>query len=352
MTLSLRIHNIETIKTELANARKGISKLGKIKKKHRNILHNIDNVLRRELDTSPYQTILTPGGLWIDYDPDLKKGKVKKYHDNLVKEPFAKLYTKPNKEAMQQAMNEDFKVMFGESHVATIEYTKFKEEEIPKEEKPSIFGRGKDRWKPNIGMEGAPKNSVIKAYYSGFATDGDFSRQIYSYRSFGSNNDKKLADILERANSGWRKGYKIVPYEPWGLNEDYMNRNYKLVILTWGDFIPQLSLSRVDETKAKPGDIENENISVKIAGLPAKRYKYRDRNHDQYVLLTSAASWMLTVERSRDKLFTSVERTTVIQKENGKRVDYHRWIPISYIQIYNKDDPDDIAYDGPFEDLI
>ena len=350
MTLSLRIRNIEAIKTELANARKGINKLGKIKKKHRNILHNIDNVLRRELDTSPYQTILTPGGLWIDYDPDLKKGKVKKYHDNLVKDPFAKLYTKPNKEAMQQAMNEDFKVMFGESHVATIEYTKFKEVEIEKEEKPSIFGRGKDRWKPTLGMQGAPKQSVIKAYYSGFATDGDFSRQIYTYASRGSNNDNELARILKRANSGWKKGFKIVPYEPWGFNQNYINRNYKLVILTWADFISQLNLSRVDETKVDPSDIWVK--SVTIAHLPAKRFKYRNRNEYQYVLLISAGAWLSMMEHAPHKLLTSVERTTVSQKENGKRVTYHRWMPISYIQIYNKDDPEDIAYDGPFEDLI
>ena len=352
MSFRQRIEILESQQDEIKNARKAIKKEGKIKKRNRNILHNIDNVLRRELDTSPYQTIVTPGGLWIDYESDLKKGKVERFYNEKINEPFSKKYLKPNKDVMQEYMDDDFNVIYNEQHVATIEYTKFKEQDIPKEEKPSIFGRGKNRWKPNIGMEGAPKNSVIKAYYSGFATDGDFSRQVYRYRSFGSNNDKKLADILERANSGWKKGYKIVPYEPWGFNENFMNKNYKLVILTWGDFIPQLSLSRVDEKKAKPGDIENKNRSTRIAGLRAQRYKYRDRNHSQYVLVTSAASWMSKLERSRDELFTSVERTTVEQKVDGKSVDYHRWIPISYIQIYNKDDPDDIAYDGPFEDLI
>ena len=280
MTLSLRIRNIETIKKELANARKGISKLGKIKKKHRNILHNIDNVLRRELDTSPYQTILTSGGLWIDYDPDLKKGKVKKYHDNLVKEPFSKLYTKPNKKAMQESMNEDFKVMFGESHIATIEYTKFKEEDLEKEEKPSIFGEGKDRWKPTLSMEGAPKGSMIRAYY-------------YAHNRVDEKRFKNLAE-----------GRNFNAYH----DRDHFER-------------------------------------IVVFHMKGTRYYFKGVKFPQYRFLVSAGKWFITVEKYGERLFTM---NPSLRKDGDPTKD----IPLREVKIFNKDDPDDVAYDGPFEDLI
>jgi hypothetical protein len=280
MTLSLRIHNIETIKTELANARKDISKLGKIKKKHRNILHNIDNVLRRELDTSPYQTILTPGGLWIDYDPDLKKGKVKKYYDDLVKEPFSKLYTKPNKEAMQQAMNEDFKVMFGDSHVATIEYTKFKEEDLEKEKKPSIFGEGKNRWKPTLGMEEAPKGSIIRAYY-------------YANERV---DEKRFEDLSKNPN-----------YDD--DTRDYFKR-------------------------------------IEVYYMNGLRYEFKGINLPQFRIFASAGDWFEALEEFGDEVFKMYP--SLRKRKGGYQLNY---IPLQEVKIYNRDDPDDVAYDGPIDEL-
>lgn len=357
MTLSLRIRNIETIKTELANARKGISKLGKIKKKHRNILHNLDNVLRRELDTSPYQTILTPGGLWIDYDPDLKKGKVKKYYDELVKEPFAKLYTKPNKDAMQQAMNEDFKVMFGDEHVATIEYTKFKEEDLEKEKKPSIFGQGKSRWKPTLSMEDAPKGSVIRAYYYGYETDGNFARQVWNAASFPKKAEH-LYEKLERINKGRFNNYRILPYDDWGYRDDLIGEGLSIIILTWAQYLEYLNISRVDEkrfealSKKHNYDDYTRDYFKRVESfyMNGLRYYFKGISMPQYRIFASAGDWLEAVEEFGEKLFR-MDPVSKKQREGKGMVSYLQYIPLKEVKIYNRDDPEDVAYDGPIDKL-
>lgn len=143
MSIKKQIAVIGEISDKIKADRKMIKYSRLLKKRNRHLLENFDTLLRRELDTSLYQTIVTPGGLWIDYDPDYKLGKVKKYEDELVGEPFAKQYLKPDKEALQEDMDDDFKIITDQGHIATIEYTQFKEEEEgkkPKDGRPRSGG--------------------------------------------------------------------------------------------------------------------------------------------------------------------------------------------------------------------
>lgn len=175
---------IEQSQKKIKSDRESIKKLGQTKKRNRNILHNITNSIRMELDTSPYQTIVTPGGLWIDYEPDLKKGKVEKFYNERVNEPFSKKYVKPDKEVMQLFMDDEFKVKLNEIHMATIEFTKFKEKDInePDEGEGGEFGNGIGRdWDGNLSKP--PAKGIIQArYYETTAVPEKIWNTHYGYR--------------------------------------------------------------------------------------------------------------------------------------------------------------------------
>jgi hypothetical protein len=180
MNIKKQIAVIDEISDKIKAKREDIKKIRLTKKKNRHLLENLLTILRRELDTSINQTIITPGGLWIDYDDDYKLGKVKKYRHDLVAEPFAKKYLKPNKEALQRDMNEDFKIITDQGHIATIEYTKFKEEkdaDKPKDGKPQSGGSYKFDSFDEVGdwLDYAKDGDGLFLQFSSRAVEGDVS---------------------------------------------------------------------------------------------------------------------------------------------------------------------------------
>ena len=345
MSFKKKIAILESQQEEIKTARKAIRKDGKLKKKNRNILYNLDNVLRRELDASPYQTIVTPGGLWIDYEPDLKKGKVERFYNEKVTEPFAKKYVRPDKIAMQNYMNDEFQVIYGEDHIATIEYTKFVEDKVSDDEKDSGLGFGNGIGKNWGGsLTDIPKSSMIQCRYYGYEENSKYSNQVHASSFAYKAGDKKLKKIgEEKAKSKYN--WQLVNYDTYGNDKDLKGKGYMMYVLFYQEYLDK------NDTSPAPEDVWTSYFGSKIniKGSDGNSYFVTWTKHlkmdlrtivgnnklfTQYLVYETAAGWLLAMEDyGPDKVL----------KIGG--------IPARNIKVWNKDDPEDVAYDGPIGEL-
>lgn len=343
---------IEQSQKKIKSDRESIKKLGQTKKRNRNILHNITNSIRMELDTSPYQTIVTPGGLWIDYEPDLKKGKVEKFYNERVNEPFSKKYVKPDKEVMQLFMDDEFKVKLNEIHMATIEFTKFKEKDInePDEGEGGEFGNGIGRdWDGNLSKP--PAKGIIQARYFDYVPDPKYSNLVYRQSppvKPGSSELKKLTEEKAKSKYDW----KLVSYDSLGTNKNNKGKGYVFYVLFYQDYLDK------NDTSASPEEIWE--IAERFTGHYGFRMSIKDKGGKSYVLKWDRHKVMSRTRIDSDgKLFSQYliqdsvfAWTRMIEKFGFEIVSHMNKIPLKNVKIFNEDDPNDIVYDGPPEDLL
>ena len=337
---------IEQAQRKIASDRESVKKLGQQKKRNSNLLHNITNSIRVELDTSPYQTIITPGGLWIDYEPDLKKGKVEKFYNERVNEPFSKKYVKPDKEAMQLFMDEEFKVIFNEVHMATIEFTKFKEKDVnePDEKEGGKFGSGIGRdWDGNLSKP--PARGIIQARYYGYTPNPDYSTRVFR-SSFPYKPGSKQLDDFAKEIAGSKYNWKLISYDAFGSNEDKKGKGLVFYVLFYQDYIDK------NDTTAAPEKIWTTHYGYKInirddagktyfvqwdtyKGLHRRIIKGNSKLFTQYLIQDYTYSW-----------------TRSIEKFGFDAVSEIGGIPLQNIKLYSEKDPKDVVYDGPPEGLL
>jgi hypothetical protein len=337
---------IEQSQNKIKSDREGIKKLGKKKKRNRHILHNIINSIRLELDTSPYQTILTPGGLWIDYEPDLKKGKVERFYNERVNEPFSKKYVTPNKKVMQMFMDDEFKVKLNDVHMATIEFTKFKEEDInkPDEGEGGKYGNGigKD-WDGNLFK--LPPKGIIQARYYGYEPNPEYSNKVHKSTFAYKPGSKQLEEIGKKiANSIY--DWKLVSYDTYGSNEANKGKGLVFYVVFYQDF-----LDKHDTTPA-PEDIWTAYFGNKI--------NIHDKSGKSYFVTwdTYKGLHRRTID-GNSKLFTqylifdyTYQWTESIEKFGFEPLSKIGGIPLQNIKLYSEKDPEDIVYDGPPDGLL
>ena len=184
-TLNNEIALLDTMRETILQARKGISKSRRLRLAKKKQVVNLRTRIRRELDSAPLQTIIS-NGLFIDYDPNYKNARFKKYFPDEINEPFNINYTKPDKLTMSQYADEDAKVIYLNEHVATLEYTKYIVEDISKDEKDKDKDKGTGTINSAQGLDDAlsdllPTDTLEIDYY-GWAFLGDGSQWWLSTR--------------------------------------------------------------------------------------------------------------------------------------------------------------------------
>lgn len=190
-TLNNEIALLDTMRETILQARKKIAKSRRIKLARKKQVANLKTRIRRELDSTPMQTIIS-NGLFIDYDPNYKRAKFKKYFPDEINEPFNINYTKPDKLIMSQYADQDAKVIYLNEHVATLEYTKYIVEDI--DDGPTIKDGefGDENWGNSYRIPDADSGvNFIEVDWYGRVFEGNQAMTPYIY--YG-----RFHDIIER----------------------------------------------------------------------------------------------------------------------------------------------------------
>lgn len=337
MGIKKEIEKKEEIEEQLKEKRKELKVPKKKKELKKVTAENIETRIRKALDTSPNQSVIS-GGLFIDYAPDLSIGKVKKYREDEIKEPFIKLYQEPDKELMQTYMNPEFKVIYEGKYVADIVYTQYVEITDPDKYGFGDGGFGFKDYKVPTHTDWGPVK--VKIFWAGLNLLGDPENTVMANtKTF--NSEQEVADYL-KSDEG--KEFKEMGHKVSKASEFFKdgNEDNYVVWRSWGQERELIKIKSREELGTTKGTGDFYGIKSKVW--------YESSNYEEVVV--TGAGWNKRVEQIG---MTDINKTSVLTRNQligpGKYKKVIEYVPIASIHVYalNKEEEEKDLYKGPIK---